>query len=332
MKKHLEHRTGETLSLDKVFEQSLDQSRHDEKMRFKKQQEWRHYAFETSRETFKNEQTQARHDEKMATKRQDDAWLPKIKACRSGMLQTLLEECLYTAYAFFAIHVLWHFFRLRQIWTFAGITSALYYSVCGGGQCGTPNDLTFQYHEDDEPSSSYFVSSDGYFSYYFQSLSSSWSTFSFLEFVAPTWLLQDLACTGICGVKIMFGVFGAIVTVMIVPGEMIKYMAAGVVTMTMLSNVFEWVPFIIDWQYMAGIYFCLGLGCYYYIEHVCRKSQRVLHTIGATPSKLQVTTEVAKLDNVKEALQKHKFVLLGLAVVCFHYSALELERNRQFAY
>jgi hypothetical protein len=129
--KHLENRTGATLSLDTVLEQSLGQSRHEEKMRFKAQAELRHYEFEMNREAFKNDQTQARHDEKMAATKQDDTWLAKIKTCRREMLQTLLHEFLYTMYAFFAIHVIWHFFRLRQIWTFAGITSALYYSVRG---------------------------------------------------------------------------------------------------------------------------------------------------------------------------------------------------------
>jgi hypothetical protein len=141
-----------------------------------------------------------------------------------------------------------------------------------------------------------------------------------------------LQCTGICGVKIILGLFGMIVTAVIVPAWMAKYMGGGVVAITMLSNVFEWVPFMFGWEYMAGIYFCLGLGCYYYVEHVCNKSQGVLQkAIGGTPSKQQVTAEEAKLENVKKALQKHKLVLLGLALVCFHYSALELARNDQIA-
>lgn len=149
--------------------------------------------------------------------------------------------------------------------------------------------------------------------------------------MAPAWLLQDLQCTGICGVKIILGVFGMIVTAMIVPAWMAKYMAGGVVVITMLSNVFEWVPFMFGWEYMAGIYSCLGLGCYYYIEHVCNKSQGVLkQAIGGTPSKQQVTAEETALEDVNKALQKHKFVLVGFAVVCLYYSALELARN-QFA-
>lgn len=136
IRKHLEERTGETLSLDKVFEQSLDQSRHEEKMRYKAQAEQRYYQFEIVREQFKNETTQARHDETIAVQNQDNAWLAKIKARRLELLQTLMHEFLYTVYAFFAAHVAWHFYRLRQIWTLSGILSALHYSVRSHNQSG----------------------------------------------------------------------------------------------------------------------------------------------------------------------------------------------------
>lgn len=85
--------------------------------------------YDDQREERRDRRTQQRHEETMAADREDPGWLDTIQSRRATMYEALMNEALKTLYLFFFLHVIWHFARFHQVWTFTGILTALKYSV-----------------------------------------------------------------------------------------------------------------------------------------------------------------------------------------------------------
>lgn len=160
---------------------------------------------------------------------------------------------------------------------------------------------------------------------YISSFFPSWTTVG--SYMGLYW-----TCSTICILKAIFSVFWALLTAMIVPVWMVKYMAAAVIVLTMLSNVLELVPFVMSWGYLGISYFIVWTFCYVSIWSVCRQSQYTLRNSssrGTTPSRDAVTGEVLLLSDLTDTfLLAHKFFLGEIVLCCIICSILELERNR----